>query len=74
MQIFEFYLPVEWLAPQAQARERQSFISVRQSRGNNFNPISHGVFDRDNIMGGVLKTHSLKPDLALFDHYANHTM
>ena len=38
------------------------------------NPISHGVFDRDNIMGGVLKTHSLKPDLALSDHHDNHTM
>ena len=30
------------------------------------NPISHGVFDRDNIMGGgVLKTHSLKLDLVV---------
>ena len=24
--------------------------------------------------GGVLKTHSLKTDLTLFDHYDNHTM
>ena len=24
--------------------------------------------------GGVLKTHSLKPDLALSDHHDNHTM
>ena len=38
------------------------------------NPISHGVFDRDIIMGGVLKTHSLKPDLTLSDHYENHTI
>ena len=39
------------------------------------NPISNGVFDRDIFMGGwVLKTHSLKPDLTLSDHYANHTM
>ena len=38
------------------------------------NPISHRVFDRDTFMGGVLKTHSLKLDLTLSDHYDNHTI
>ena len=38
------------------------------------NPISHGVFDCDNIIGGVLKTYSQKPDLVLSEHHDNHTM
>ena len=38
------------------------------------NPISHGVFDSDIFMGGILKTHSLKPDLTLSDLNDNHTM
>ena len=39
-----------------------------------FNPISHGVFHCDIVMGGVLKTHSLRLDLTLSHHYDNQTM
>ena len=49
-------------------------IPSRSSMNSKVNPISHRVFDSDIFMGGVLKTHSLKPDLTLSNHYANHTM
>ena len=42
---------------------------------NFVNPFSHGVYDLDIFIGGgALKTHSLKPDLTLSDHYDNHTI